>query len=91
VQLKSIDQVKIATLNNILTSTPVRDALDAFLKPALVHPKNEDIGLHELPKQVTAALRPLSDDAAEITAKKWQQTAELQGCFAVAARFGARL
>ena len=28
VQLKSIDQVKIATLNSILTGTPVRDALD---------------------------------------------------------------
>jgi hypothetical protein len=78
VQLKNIDQVKIATLNNILTSTPVRDALDAFLKPVLVHPKNEDIGLNKLPKQLTAALRSLSDDAAEITAKKWQQTEEMQ-------------
>jgi hypothetical protein len=78
VQLKNIDQVKIATLNNILTGTPVRDALDAFVKPALVHPKNEDIGLHELPKQLTAALRPLSDDAAKMTSKKWQQTAEMQ-------------
>src|ERR1700722_1422518 len=41
VHLKSVDPVKLATLNYILTGTPVRDALDAFLKPALVHRKNE--------------------------------------------------
>ena len=78
VQLKSVDPVKLATLNNILTGISVRDALDALLKPALVHRKNEDIGLHELPTQLTTALRALSDDAVDIAATNWQETEEMQ-------------
>ncbi len=78
VRLKSVEHVKIAALTNILTGTPVKDAIDIFVKPALVHPTSDDIGLHELPNQLTAALRPLPDDAVDAAANKWQRTDEMQ-------------
>src|SRR5262245_54556286 len=73
VQFKRVDHAKIADLSNLLTNTSVDDAMDQLSKPALVHPTNDETGLHEIPAPLVAALGQLSDDALERLASQWQQ------------------
>jgi len=75
---RRIDHVKLATLSAIVCGFPYEQAIAQLAKPALVHPTNEDVGLHELPEPLVAALVSLSDSDLRNTAGRWQQTEELQ-------------
>jgi hypothetical protein len=75
---KHIGTVELATLNELLTGKPVRETLDAMSKPALMHPNTDETGLDELPRELTEALRQLSDHSLENIAARWQQTEEIE-------------
>ncbi len=75
---KGIGTVELATLNELLTGKTVRETLDSMSKPALVHPTTDETGLDEVPRDLTSALRNLSDHAIENVAAKWQQIEEMQ-------------
>lgn len=78
VEWKGIDPVKLATLNELLTGKSVSETLHDFIKPALVHPTNDETSLHEVPRSLTVATQALSDDDLQNIAVKWQQTDEMQ-------------
>jgi hypothetical protein len=75
---KGIDPVKLATLNELLTGKSVSEAVDDLMKPAVVHPTNDETSLHEVPRSLTVAIQALSDDDLQNVAVKWQQTEEMQ-------------
>jgi hypothetical protein len=78
VQFKRIDHVKLATLAVMLTGTTFDEANDALAKPALVHPKNDETGLHQLPAALTVAVAELTDDRLRSVATAWSETDEMQ-------------
>lgn len=77
-ELKNIDNLKIADLDTILTGAPDSETLDMAMKPALVHPTNNETGLHEIRPPLVAALRAVSEAGVDSAAAAWQKTEEMQ-------------
>jgi hypothetical protein len=76
VLLKRIEHAKVASLAGLVTRRPPAEVLQSMLKPALIHPTNEDVGLHAVPADVVSALAALQDNDIEAIAAKWQETDE---------------
>jgi hypothetical protein len=84
VEWKNVDPVKPATLSQLLAGKSVSEGLQSLMKPALVHPTNDDTSLHEVPRYATAAIQGLSDENIQSIAVQWEQTDEMQrGRFSV--------
>jgi hypothetical protein len=75
---KNVDPVKVAKLHEILTGSSLRETLDELMRPALVHPSNDETSLHEFPRGLTDAIRAVSDDELQSAAENWQRTEEMQ-------------
>jgi hypothetical protein len=78
VHLKRVEHAKVASLAALVTGRPAAEVLQSMLKPALIHPHNEDVGLHAVPADVVSALGALHDNDIEAIAAKWKETDQMQ-------------
>lgn len=76
-EFKRIDHVKLARLQEILCGDDVRAALEGLLRPARIHPANEDTGLHQLPDRLAAQLSVLKPTEISAYAERWSTSEEM--------------
>jgi hypothetical protein len=75
-QFKSIDQLKLATLQAILTGGDALGLMEGLCHPALMAPGDENSGLFRLPKSWVEAVAGI--EKAGPVAKTWAATDECQ-------------
>ena len=75
---KRIDHVKLGKLHELITGEKYDEVIGSILKPALIHPDNEDTGLHQIPSGLASTLATLDETKRLEVAREWQLTEECQ-------------
>ena len=80
VEFKSVDHVKLATLQSLLCKHSFEKAIDEIGKPVDLVPTTPDaeFGVHRLPEPLVDSLAALSEEGIATTAKWWATTEELK-------------